>query len=87
MKDFVKWGAILAVVFIVWRVINGAGIFASGAVSSLQQSWTPGLYPPQTGGGVVYLSPGLTYGGRNPNWPGGGRVRNTYPSSGPGKRW
>jgi hypothetical protein len=88
MSNVVKWGAILIGLFVAWRLVSGAVLNASAQVSGLQQTWQPGFYPPQTGGGVVFLSPGLTYGGSNPNWPGGGRGgRSRMPASGPGTRW
>ena len=67
----VEWAVIAVVAFLAFRWLSNA-FQSSSADQPLTQTWQPGYYPPVTGGGLVYLGPGLTYGGRNPNWPRGG---------------
>ncbi len=71
----VEWAIIAIVAYLGFRWLSNAFQSDTGS-APLTQTWQPGFYPPQIGGGLVYLSPGLTYGGRNPNWPGSNSGRN-----------
>lgn len=54
MNEYLKWGLIAVVGFLVLRWVADA--FAVEA-SSLQQTWTAGVANPRLGGGLVFYVP------------------------------